>query len=587
MMNRIYQLLVVMVLVSQAACATHDVARSAHSQHRQDQNRVGDSDNTATNTAKPLTDPSTSAMLYNLLVGEVALKRKLTTIAAEHYIVAAEQSRDIDVVRRATQVALFSQDYRAAERSAQLWLRLQPDQVEPRQVLSAIYVQQGNREAAREHLMALVTLRELNSSKQYLTLARYFATEDNQKAALTVLEEIASARPDDGEAHFAAAAMALRLNEQQLALHYAARATELKPEWPEAMLVYAQALAINEQPQQGVEALQSFIAAHPGSQPVRHTLARMLLETNQPAAARQQYDQLHQNEPDNNEVLFALSLLNLQLGDLQAARSHLLALEKRDFQANRVHYYLGKLAEKEQLIDQAIEWYSKITDRDYRVDAAIRIALLQANRGETNEALALLEQTESKLDSQRIALAVTRTDILTRAGRFQLAIDAASAGLEAHPGDVDLLFSRSSAYERNGQFDLMEQDIRSILKAHPENAHALNALGYSLADRGVRLQEAHQLLTEALALEPDNPFIIDSMGWVEYRLGNLERAVSLLRRALEIMPDGEVYAHLAEALAASGEQQEARKLLNQGLTESPGNTHITAALQRLDALSGQ
>ncbi len=534
---------------------------------------------------QPAPGDSETALMYNLLVAEIAGTRNLAGVAAAHYIAAIEQHPDAVMAQRATQIALYAQDYSLAERAAKVWATQQPTRVEPRQVLAAVYIQQGNRAAAREHLLALLELRDLSSSKEYLTLAKFFATKQDQQAMLTVLEEIAAARPEDSEAQFAAAILAVRFNDYTKALNYTDAAAELRPDWADAVILHAQVLALNDQPDAGVELLKTFSAKYPEQPQAAYALARMLLDANRPSAAREQFNHIHQTDPDNAEALFALGLLNMQLGDLPAAQTHLLALEKKGFQENRVHYYLGKLAERLQQPAQAIRWYSTISDKDYRVDAASRIAYLKAYEGDIDAALALLEQTETTSDNEKIQLAVVNSDILVHAERYDDAIAVASAALAQFPDDVDLLFSRSAALERAGQFDAMEQDVRAILAIHPDNAHALNALGYSFADRNIRLAEARKLLTQALTLEPDNAYILDSMGWVEYRQGHYDKALVLLRQALAAMPGGEVYAHLATVLVATGADQQARQLLQKGLTEIPDSPDIQAALRSLDQVS--
>lgn len=534
---------------------------------------------------QPNTENTEAGLIYNLLVAEIAGSRNLPGIAADHYIAAVEQHPDIALAQRATQIAIFSRDFALAERAANIWLSLDPERVEPRQVLATVYMQQNNRSAAREHLLALLQLRDLKSSKQYLSLARFFATKEDQRAMLTVLEEIADARPEDGEAQFAAAVMAVRFNDYSKAEGYSQTAVNLRPEWGEATMLHAQVLALNDDPDRGIALLRGYIADHPEQKQAQHSLARMLIDANQPDAARDEFDRIHQADPDNAEALFALGLLNMQLGELEAARTHLLALEAKGFQENRVHYYLGKLAERLGEPQQALKWYSSITDKEYRVDAAARMAYLIAHQGDLDQALELLDQTETNRDNEKSQLAVTRSDILIHAGRYEEAISVATKALAITPDNVDLLFSRSSAYERSQNFDAMEDDIRAILVIHPDNTHALNALGYSLADRNLRLPEAHALLTRAITLEPENPYILDSMGWVEYRLGNFEKALPYLRKALAAMPDGEVYAHLATVLLATGAQQDAKELLQEGLAKIPDNAEILKALNNLNSLS--
>ena len=585
-MNKLYSLLLLVVgaLLSSSGCTT--TATDKGSQGLTADTNTGEPAASATMVIpQPMRGNSETALLYNLLVAEIAGGRDQPIIAAVHYIAAVEQNPDIALAERATQVSLYSRNYELAKTAATLWVELEPERVEPRQVLAAVYIQQDNLPAAREHLMALLQISDLSSSKDYLSLAQFFATKEDQQAMLTVLEEIAAARPEDSEAQYAAAMMAIRFTDYSKALQYTTVTVELRPDWSDAVIVHAQVLALNEQPDAGVASLQAYSAKHPQQKQVHYALARMLIDADRPSAAREEFDRIHQSDPDNAEVLFALGLLNMQLGDLPTATTHLLALQKKGYQENRVHYYLGKLAEQQGDPEQAIHWYSTISDEDYRVEAAARMAYLTAQLGDIEKALTLLEQTNATRDAEKLQLAVIKCDILVHAGRFEDAIATATTALATFPDNVSLLFSRSNAYERVQKYDAMENDVNTILAIHPDNANALNALGYSLADRGIRLPEAHELLSKALRLDPDNPYILDSMGWVEYRLGNYDKALPLLRKALAIMPDGEVYAHLAITLIATGAEQEARELLARGQVSLPGNAEIEKVLSSMNAVT--
>jgi tetratricopeptide (TPR) repeat protein len=271
-----------------------------------------------------------------------------------------------------------------------------------------------------------------------------------------------------------------------------------------------------------------------------------------------------------------------QLGDRRAARRDLLTLASDDKQADQANYYLGKLAEDAADPQEALARYAKVEDGEHRAAALLRRASLLAERGDLDGGLSLLAAAASESDGERLRFLLAQSDLLLNGNRPLQAEALINEALAHDPNSMELLFARSMVLDKLNRRSEMEQDLKRILELDPKNANALNAWGYTLADRGERLDEAHDLINRALEQSPDNPYILDSLGWVLYRKGDLVAAEAHLRRALGLLPDAEVYAHLAEVLHAQGRTAEAREILREGLKKSPTDARLLGVQGKLD-----
>ena len=266
----------------------------------------------------------------------------------------------------------------------------------------------------------------------------------------------------------------------------------------------------------------------------------------------------------------------------RVARGQLLKLAGDSKQADQANYYLGKLAEDAADTREAIARYARVHDGEHRADALLRRASLLAARGDLDAGLALLNAAASDTDDDRLRFLLAQSDLLLDADRPLQAEALINEALAHDPNSMDLLFARSMVLDKLNRRPEMERDLKRILEIDPKNANALNAWGYTLANHGERLDEAHDLIKRALEQSPDNPYILDSLGWVLYRKGDLIGAEAHLRRALALLPDAEVYAHLAEVLHAQGRTTEAREILREGLAKSPKDARLLGVQGKLD-----
>ena len=527
-------------------------------------------------------DRARSELLFSQLAGDVAAHRGAYAQAADYYTRAARGSGDAELAQQAAQAALLAGELDQAEQAARLWQQLAPETPGPYQVLAAVLLQKGDREGARAALHRLLSLGSFESSGDYLNLARLFSREGSQQNLLVMMDEILGTRPDDAAALFAYALLAVRLGEPEQALTRSERLVALRGDDLRSALLHVQILQLLDRGEVAADFLNDFAARNPADIEARIALGRLLIDQEEFERALRQFDQVLTDRPGDEDTLLALAMINMQLDRTAQARRHLHALARTDEHRDRAHFYLGRLADQAGERDEAIRWYRKVAGGEHRLDAVLRQAELLADHGRLDESLSVLHGAAAEDSGEQIRLLLTEVDILVDNGQAERAERLVNEGLTEHGEHLDLLFARSLVLEKLDRLDDMERDLKRILELDPNNPHALNAWGYTLADRNLRLQEALDLITRANELAPDNPFILDSLGWIHYRLGNFELALDYLEHALELMPDAEVYAHLGEVLLSLGRKTEARRMVQQGLKQKPGDARLLRVLGRLD-----
>ncbi|MEP6606816.1 MAG: tetratricopeptide repeat protein, partial [Nitrosospira sp.] len=297
--------------------------------------------------------------------------------------------------------------------------------------------------------------------------------------------------------------------------------------------------------------------------------------------ARDQFQQLLAENPGNADVALAVGLLSMELRQYDIAEANFkraLELDYRD--PGMVRFYLGGVFEKTQRLDTAMEWYRSVTAGNQYIPAQIRYAILLTKKGKANEALQYLHQLPATNNQQRAQLIIAEAQLLRETGAYQKAFQLLGSGLEKLPDNADLLYDHALAAEKIGKSDIMEKDLRKLIKLKPDHAHAYNALGYGLAEHGNRLPEALDLIEKAIVLSPNDPYIMDSLGWVHYRMGNLNQGLSYLRQAFGMNPDPEIAAHLGEVLWVQGIKEEAKEVWQSALKNYPDNEVLISTMKR-------
>jgi tetratricopeptide (TPR) repeat protein len=369
--------------------------------------------------------------------------------------------------------------------------------------------------------------------------------------------------------------------EDRLAIEEARKARELRPDWEAAALLEAQLMQKNSV-DQAAALLAEYLRKYPSASEARLGYARTLILQKHFAEARAEFQKLMASAPENTDVVFAVALLSIQLKDYDAAEKYLRNLLDSPYRdKDSVRLYLGQVAEERKRLEEALRWYDEIGEGEQYILAQTRYAQVLARQGKLDAARAHLQQAAARNSQQRVQLVLAEAQLLRDANQPKAAFDLVGNALDRLPNNPDLLYDYAMLAEKIERVDVLEVSLRKLIEIRPEHAHAYNALGYSLADRNQRLPEARDLIEKALQLAPDDSFIMDSMGWVLYRMGNLKDALGYLRRAYAGRPDPEIAAHLGEVLWVMGKREEAEHVLDDAARSSPDNETLANTIKRL------
>ena len=519
-------------------------------------------------------------VLYKLLVGELASHRGDVPLSLEHYLDVARETRDAGVAARAAKLAVFARDEAKALEAARLWSDAEPSSVEARQVLASLLIRTGDVDGAVVHLEEIVEALADPPGAGFRRAADLLASERDREAASAAMRRLVLGHEDDAAAHLALARLLVRIGWIEEASPAVERAYELDPDDPRTAVLRARVRQRTDDVEGALRVLEEFLERVPDSSMVRMTYARTLVDTRRYEQARAEFEHLVAEDPENDDARYALGLLLVQTSRLDAAKRQFEKLVSRDSRRDAAYYYLARIAESEQRPADAIASYRRVRRGEHRLNAQIRVAVLFAEGGDLEAARRHLHGVRSENTGETVRIYNAEAGLLTRAERYDEAMAVYDASLEELPGNPDLLYARGMLAVEMGRLDILERDMRDILAREPDNADALNALGYTLADRTDRYEEAYALIKRAIELKPDDHYIVDSLGWVLHRMGRHEEALVQLRRAMSLNPDPEIAAHLGEVLWVLGNRVEARAVWSTALEAAPDDERLLDVIER-------
>ncbi|MGB1272597.1 MAG: tetratricopeptide repeat protein, partial [Endozoicomonas sp.] len=298
--------------------------------------------------------------------------------------------------------------------------------------------------------------------------------------------------------------------------------------------------------------------------------------------ARVQFEVLLEQSPHDSEIVLSLALITMENAMEPEAEQYFMQLLSLGQRKNTANYYLGRLKEKQQQYGAARDYYQAVGQGKEFMAAQVALAQMLARQGKLNEALVLIDEAKTRNPARVESLYLLEGELLVNDGQLKKALGLFDKAIKSSPKSVNLLYSRAMLQEKLDNLPALENDLRKILEIKPENVAALNALGYTLADRTDRYREAEKLILKAYSFNQDDPAILDSMGWVQYRLGNYESAVKYLRMAYDKFPDAEIAAHLGEVIWVMGNREEARSLWGQALKNSPDSWILKDTMDRFE-----
>lgn len=519
-------------------------------------------------------------LLYKFLLAEIAAQRGNMQVAAQAYLDLAKTTRDPRVARRATEVALSGKLNDVALQAARIWLNVEKNSAAARQTIAALLVNARDLQAAKPLLAEVLASEKKNVGASLMQLQSVLGRHPDKAAVYEVMRELVQPYVRQPEAQFVLAQAAQAANRNEAALAASREALRLRPDWEQAALLHAQILA-RESRSQSLDFLKEFIALNTQAQEVRLNYARGLIAEKRYPEARAQFQTLLASNADNADLAFTVALLSMQMNDYEAADIQLrrvLELGYKD--PDTVRFQLGQVNEELKRKEEAGRWYRAVEGGDQYAAAHARYALLLARDQKVVEAREYLHSLKPQNETQRIQIVQAEAHVLREVKQYQASYDVLRQALEEQPDHPDLLYDLALAAERLDRLDVVESSLRRLIMLKPDHAQAWNALGYTLADRTDRLTEAREYIEKALQLAPDDPFILDSMGWVHYRLGNHEQGIDYLRRAFEQRRDPEIAAHLGEVLWVQGRREEAERIWREALSEHPDSEELQKVIRR-------
>ena len=527
-------------------------------------------------------------LMFRYLSAEIALQRGNAFSAYATMLSIARSTSDPRLARRATEMAMSGSLPAEALKAARVWHEIAPHSEEASQVLLSLQLQSNRPDEAKQSLAAMLS----GSSPTTLPLAignvqRLLSRLPDRARAASLLKELLEPYRDAVDARLALAQMAMVSGDRAAAIKELQNTLTKFPASEMAALMLAQ---IAEDKAEATKTLVDFLKKNPKAREVRLAYSRMLFEQGKIVDAKKEFKTLLQQTPNDQTALYALGLLSAQANEMADAEKYLSTYignlkdqPDRERDATQALMVLAQIAEDRSDEAGVIKWLQLVPElgQSGAVNATIKRAQLQAKAGKLDEARKLLNEADVNNDDERVKLIIGEAQLLKESGKLGDATRLIEDALELYKNNIDLLYELAMLAEKNQQFDLMESTLRKVIQLAPDSQHAYNALGYSLADRNLRLQEAHDLIKKALSLAPEDPFIMDSMGWVEFRLGRLERAEELLRRAFAIKADPEIAAHLGEVLWVLGREEEAKKLWRNAGGKDSKNDTLKSTLKRL------
>ncbi|MEM7026703.1 MAG: tetratricopeptide repeat protein [Pseudomonadota bacterium] len=521
----------------------------------------------------------TEDILFKVLVAEVAGQRGEINIAVENYMELARETRDPVVIERATRIAVYARDDAAAFEAAKLWAEIDPENTDAQQVLAVMSLRKGNMEKAQFHLEKILARSQGNMDQKLWMIANFLGREEDQPAVIELMERLMANHMSDADALYAYAHVAARLGDTEKSRSLLEQVLIIKPGNEAAVMTYLSLLQRSGETNEAITWLEEALKNTEDDFNLRMAYARLLTDSKRFDDARRQFEILLVQAPNNIDVIYALGLLYLQNNRLEQAEEKFLRLtelKKKTFDAN---YYLGRIAEERNTFEEASDYYQGVHGGENYLDARIRLSLILAKQGEVEKALTNIRSIQQVSNTEQLILIQAEGEILLAEKRYDEAMQLFDKSIADNP-HPDLLYSRAMLAEKMSRLDILEADLKQILDKDPDNATALNALGYTLADRTERFEEAYDYIKRAHELSPDDFYILDSMGWVLYRLGRLDEAVDYLRQALALRNDPEIAAHLGEVLWVMGDKSAAKEVWDTALQATPQDDRLLKVIER-------
>lgn len=519
--------------------------------------------------------------LYSLLAAEIAGSRQQYDLALSNYIQQARETRDPQIAERATMIARYMGNNQAALETAQIWVTAAPHDKDALANMSMTQMQLGH---LREAFEFSHRLQEEGGEPLFQNIAASAASLGDSDRANLLQDFVGQLqrRPEDEQLLVGTGILLQQQGKYNEAMNLTHKALKIHPRSIPAAILEANLLHQLKRDQEALAKMAGLLEFYPDNTSLRQQYARILTHHDM-ALAQEQFAILTRQLPGNGDMLLSLGIIALERKDTETARKTFEELLDRDLHVSTAHYYLGRMAEARSDFPEAIIHYLQVESGNDFLSATISLMDIFVRQEDFISARQHMNRLRLRFPDQSEALYVLHGQTLVKHNHLTEADSVLSEGLTNFATSTRLLFARAMLNNQRKRLAPTERDLRQILKLQPENIAALNSLGYILADRTQRFDEARELLGKALRLSPNDAAIMDSMGWLQYRLGNYTEALGYLRSAYAAAPNAEISAHLGEILWMLGDKDEARRIWQEGLKITPKDPVIQETLTRLKA----
>lgn len=520
-------------------------------------------------------------VLFMLLTAELAGQRGQYDIALEGYTEAAKRAHDPKLAERATMITMYMKDSNKINDAVELWLRLDSKSQTARKIAALSALRAGDNRAAVEHLNMLLVVDPEGFEAAVLELAGVLQKDGKISAVNVALDTLATQHPGQADIYFLQSLLAMQKKDKNLAEAKVEQALKLRPGWDKALIFQAQIAVFSGDLNKAKALLKEASAKYPGNSKITKMFAQALIKAEDYEAAIDVYQNLIAADPKDMESQFAQGLVYLQLNKDEQAEDIFTKLLEQPEWKYQASFYLGKIAEKQDHTKLALTWFDKVTDGPLVFDASVSAVSLLAKDKLYEAAGSRLSLLQTKFPKQKLRLLLVQAELYNQQKQYEQAFNLLTDALDEFPDQKELLYTRALMAERVGKLDSVEADLKKILAMEPDNVEALNALGYTLLNKPDRYADAEKYLQQALKLEPDAAVIIDSYGWLQFKLGHAEKALDYLQKAYEKQQENEIAAHLAEVLWALGRKDEAKKIFNNAIKDAPDDEYLLNFQRRI------
>ena len=510
---------------------------------------------------------------YHVFMGELAVERGDQKTAVREYLSAALLSPDPGLASHAAVLAYGAGNDAAALEAARRWRVLAPKDSDAAQFVAVMDTRRGDVAGAAAEFESLA---RADGGHGYSSDAEMLEQESDAAHAMPVLMRIAAEELQSADAHFALAHAALHYKQYPLAEKEARTAQALDPKSDDILVLLSRALVAQGRTGEALPALQARTQAAPGNLPLHLAYGAILEEAGDDRAARKEFETILAVHPNDPETLYTLGLLTMEQKDVAAAKAYFTRLLKTGRRNDDASYFLGSIAELQKQYPTALDWYHRVGDGERWMAAQSGIGRSLVEGGTPEAARTFFDELVGDDPEDAVLLRQSEAQVFSDLGDTRAALAIYDGALAAAPDNDDLLYGRAILLEQAGKADAAERDLAAIIGRKPDDAAALNALGYTLTLHSTRYREAHGYIEKALSLSPDDPAIMDSMGWVDYRMGDGQNALAYLQKAYATQADPEIAAHLVEVMLSLGDRADARSLLLKALQANPDDQALKA-----------